>query len=391
MLLSKKHGFCGKRPVKSSRNGDTFNCYGLDGVKGQMTLKVALVGCGKVADQHVREIRKLRHALLMAVCDQEPLMAEQLAFRYNIARHYCDFERMLEETRPDVVHVNTPPQTHLCLTTKGVDAGCHIFVEKPLALDSKDAEYLINYAERKNRKLTIGYTYYFDPIMRALREMVYGGVLGTIVHVESFLGYDLDGPYGQPVMVDDEHWVRRLPGGLVHNVIDHLLIEVIEFIPDETLRVAVDAWEGPTSFGLPNELRLTLRGAQVSAYVTFSSHTRPLMHRLTVYGSKNTVHLDFVNSCITFESVPTLPGALARLASPFHQSKQYLLEGVRNVIRFAKSEYQYFAGLNFLISSFYDSILRKQPVPISYVEILRVSRLMDELILQMRTAGSVYQ
>src|SRR5215469_14054190 len=137
-----------------------------------MTLKVALVGCGKVADQHVREIRKLRNALLMAVCDQEPLMAEQLAFRYNIARHYADFDRMLEETRPDVVHVNTPPQTHLRLSAKALDAGCHIFVEKPLAVDSTDAKYLIDYTERKNRKLTIGYTYYFDPVMIALRQIV---------------------------------------------------------------------------------------------------------------------------------------------------------------------------------------------------------------------------
>ena len=356
-----------------------------------MTLKVALVGCGKVADQHVAEIRKLRNASVVGVCDQEGLMAEQLAFRYDIGRHYCDFERMLEETRPDVVHVNTPPQTHLRLTTKAIDAGSHIFVEKPLTLDSKDAEYLIDYAERKNRKLTIGYTYYFDPIMRALREMVDNGVLGTIVHLESFLGYDLNGPYGRPVMEDDEHWVRRLPGGLVHNVIDHLLSKVIEFMPDERLRIAVNAWEGGSSFGLPNELRLTLRGSDVSAYVTFSSHIRPVMHRLTVYGSKNTVHLDFVARYIAFESAPKLPGALARLASPFHQSRQYLLLGVRNIIGFAKSEYQYFAGLNFLISSFYDSILRDQPVPISYAEILRVSRLIDELILQMRGAGSVYQ
>lgn len=356
-----------------------------------MTLKVALVGCGKVSDQHVREIRKLRNASLMAVCDHEPLMAEQLAFRYDIGRHYSDFERMLEETEPDVVHVNTPPETHLLLTTKAVDADCHVFVEKPLALDSKDAGVLIDYARRKNCKLTIGYTYYFDPIMRTLREIVNSGVIGKIVHLESFLGYDLNGPYGRTVMEDDEHWVRRLPGGLLHNVIDHLLIKVIEFMPDEKLRVVVDAWDGPpSSFGLPNELRMTVRGAEVSAYATFSCHTRPVMHRLTVYGSNNTVHLDFVDSCITFESVPKLPGVLARLANPFHQSKQYLLQGVRNIIRFARSEYQYFAGLNFLISSFYDSILLDQPVPIPYAEILRVSRLMDEVILQVQGARLVY-
>jgi predicted dehydrogenase len=356
-----------------------------------MTLKVALVGCGKVADQHLQEIRKLRNASVVAVCDQELLMAEQLALRYGICKHYADFDRMLEETRPDVVHVNTPPQTHLRLSTKALDFGCHILVEKPLAVDSKDAEYLIDYAERKNRKLTIGYTYYFDPVMIALRRIVESDVLGTVTHVESFLGYDLDGPFGRPVFEDDGHWVRQLPGGLMHNVIDHLLNKVVEFIPDEAPRIFADAWEGSGSLGLPNELRVMIRGTDASAYVTFSSHTRPLMHRLNVFGSKSTVHVDFDARCISFESASKLPGALARLAFPFDQARQYLLQGGHNLIRFAVSEFQYLAGLHFLISAFYDSIVRDDRVPISYAEILRVSRLIDKVILEMHRVGAVHQ
>jgi len=85
-------------------------------------------------------------------------MAEQLAFRYGIGKHYSDYDQMLEETRPYVVHVITPPQTHLCLAAKALDAGCHILVEKPLAVDSKDGQYLVDYAVRANRKMTIGYT-----------------------------------------------------------------------------------------------------------------------------------------------------------------------------------------------------------------------------------------
>ena len=356
-----------------------------------MTLKIAVVGCGKVADQHLREIRKLRNASVVAVCDREPLMAEQLAFRYGIPRHYADFESMLEQTVPDVVHVNTPPQTHLRLATKALDAGCHVFVEKPLTVDSKDAEYLIEYAERKNRKLTIGYIYHFDPVMRALREMVESGVLGEIVHLESFLTYDLNGPFGGAVVKDDEHWVRQLPGGLVQNIIDHLLSNVIEFIPDEGARISVDAWEGPDSLGLPSELRITVRGGGASAYVTLSSHARPLVHRLTVFGSKNTAHLDFVARCISLESAPKLPGALARLYKPFDQARQYLLQGGRNLLRFARSDYQYFAGLNFLLSAFYNCIAEEGPVPVPYDYILRLSRMMDEVILQMRDPRSIYQ
>src|SRR5512138_2140265 len=98
-----------------------------------MTIKVALVGCGKIADGHVEEIQKMpERAQVVAVCDRERLMAEQLATRYAIPQYYDDFHRMLATERPDVVHITTPPSSHVALTRASVDAGCHVYVEKPL-------------------------------------------------------------------------------------------------------------------------------------------------------------------------------------------------------------------------------------------------------------------
>ena len=78
-------------------------------------LRVAIVGCGKIADAHVEEVGKIAGARVAAVCDRELLMAEQLAVRYGVASHYDDFARLLDEIRPDVVHITTPPQSHLAL------------------------------------------------------------------------------------------------------------------------------------------------------------------------------------------------------------------------------------------------------------------------------------
>ena len=61
-----------------------------------MALKIALVGCGKIADAHVEEIRKQPAAVLAAVCDREKLMAEQLAVRYAVPAHYDDLDAMLD-------------------------------------------------------------------------------------------------------------------------------------------------------------------------------------------------------------------------------------------------------------------------------------------------------
>src|SRR6266404_3333912 len=122
-----------------------------------MSLKVAIIGCGKIADGHIEEIQKMpSRATVVAVCDRELLMAEQVAVRYGIPKHYDSYDRMLEVEKPDVVHITTPPQAHLMLTTKAVDAGCHVYVEKPLTLNYLDSEKLVEHVNGAKRKLTIG-------------------------------------------------------------------------------------------------------------------------------------------------------------------------------------------------------------------------------------------
>ena len=357
-----------------------------------MKLRVALVGCGKTADMHVTGIQRLDTAQLVAVCDIEPLMAEQLAARHAIAKCYSDFAQLLAVEKPDVVHIATPPQSHLALATEALDAGCHLLVEKPLASNASEAAQLIAHAEARSRKLTIGYTYYFDPAARMLRSLVREGVMGEAVHLESFLGYNLKGPFGTSILADRNHWVNALPGGLFQNVLDHLLNKITEFLTDEDPHVQAYSWQRSRrvrqpDLDLPDELRVTVIGDKQSAYGTFSSHARPVQHLLTFYGTKNTAHLDFGNSTITLDRDSVLPGVLGRLASPFTQGWQHIREGGRNVIRFARSEYHFFEGFNYLLSEFYASIVHDLPVPIPYEEILRVAALIDKIVEQVRADG----
>jgi predicted dehydrogenase len=350
-------------------------------------LKVALVGCGKAADMHILGIRGTTAAQIVAVCDVELLMAEQLASRYNIPKCYSDFNQMLSVEKPDVVHIATPPQSHFSLASSALNAGCHLLIEKPMAVNSRDASRLIALAENCSRKLTIGYTYYFDPAARMLRDLIREGVMGEAVHLESFLGYDLQGSFGGPMLADRSHWIHSLPGKLFQNLLDHLLIKITEFLTDDRPFVQAHAWQGADHLiqgdcDLPDELRVTVIGDKQSAYVTFSSHSRPIQHYMNFYGTKNTAHVDFDNSTITLRRTSVLPGVLGRLSSPFAQSWQFIREGGRNVLRFARSDYHFFAGYNYLLSSFYHSIVHDSPVPISYCEILRTAELVDEVVDQ---------
>jgi len=356
-----------------------------------MTLNIGIVGCGKIADGHIEEIQKLGCARVVAVCDLEPILAEQLAVRYSVPHWYSDFDRMLSENRLDVIHIATPPRSHLALAQKSAEAGCHVFLEKPLALNTSDGRRLIEAVERSGRKMTINYWYNFETHALAFQEYVAKGNLGDPVHIESYYGYDLAGGFGQALFSDDRHWVHQLPGKLFQNIIDHAINKVTPFLPDEPLEIIARAYrrrnlKDDRTDDVLDELRVMILGGGVSAYVTFSSHARPVGHFMRVYGTRNTAHVDYTFRTMMIEENQSVPGAPGRLLPPFKSSWQSLRQATHNARDFAGSRFHFFAGLNRLLSLFYESILHDTAVPIPYTEILRVSEIMDDISEQVYPA-----
>jgi len=360
-----------------------------------MSLKIAVVGCGKIADGHVEEIKKLPTGMaeVVAVCDREILMAEQMATRYGLPAYYDSFEQMLDKARPDVVHITTPPESHLALTRASVAAGCHVYVEKPLALNHTDAQALVDAVTKAGKKMTIGYTFLFDPPALEMRRLIDEGALGEIVHVESYFGYALRGQFGSAVLADPAHWVHKLPGKLFHNSIDHMLNKLTEFMDDEEPRLQATAWRrrantfGDVRDDLQDELRVIMFGKQVTAYNTFSAHVSPAAHFVRVYGTKNIAHVDYVSRTVTLEPGATQPSAIGRLLPAFGQAWQFAREGLRNTRALAGGDFQFFSGLKRLFHMFYQSISDGAPLPISTRDMLRISRWMDEIFAQVKAGG----
>jgi predicted dehydrogenase len=352
-----------------------------------MALNIGIVGCGKIADGHAEEIRKLPCARLVAVCDLEPILAEQFALRLSIPHWYTDFDRMLSEHRLDVIHVATPPDSHLALARKAVQAGSHLFLEKPLAMNAEEGRRLIECVQQAGRKMTINYWYNFEAPALEFKEFVARGELGEPVHIESFYGYDLSDGFGQALLSDERHWVHKLPGKLFQNNLDHAINKITPFFPDETLDIVARAYRrrqanDDNTDKVLDELRVMILGDRVSANVTFCSHARPAGHFMRVHGTKNTVCIDFALRTMSIEGKQTVPSAIGRLVPPFQSSWRSLRQATHNVREFAGSRFHYFEGLNRLLTLFYKSILDDKQVPIPYPELMRVSEIMDEISSQ---------
>jgi predicted dehydrogenase len=219
-----------------------------------------------------------------------------------------------------------------------------------------------------------------------MRDLIKRGKLGDIVHIEAHYGYQLTGPFGTAILADPRHWVHSLPGKLFHNTIDHLLGKVVDLLDLEDMpgMDVVGLRLRPERFGdarddMLDELRILLSTPRATAYATFSCHSRPIRHFVNVYGTRGTLQADFVSRTVTFERSQTLPTAVGRLLPPFAYAWGYVRAGVRNLFRFARSEFHYFAGFQALLRAFYGSILEDGPPPIRERHLLLVSALMEEV------------
>ena len=102
-------------------------------------IKVGIIGCGKMADQHAFQIQRIPGAEIIRVCDSEQLMARQMAERFNVGKYFSNVQEMLDAVKLDVIHIITPPPSHYQLGKMCLDAGCNVYIEKPFTLNTSEA------------------------------------------------------------------------------------------------------------------------------------------------------------------------------------------------------------------------------------------------------------
>jgi predicted dehydrogenase len=356
-------------------------------------MRVGIIGCGKIADQHAVQIHKIPKTQIVGVCDREELMAKQMHERFGITYYCSDVRELLRETHPDVVHITTPPQSHFELAKVCLESGCHIYVEKPFTVNTAEAGELLRIAIERKLKITVGHNAQFTDAAIRMRELVAQGFLGGApVHIESYYGYDLgDQRYAKALLGDKEHWVRRLPGKLLQNNISHGISKIVEFLTSDSPRVIAFGFTSPflRNIGeqdIVDELRVIIYDNEsTTAYFTFSTQISPVLHQLRIYGPKNGIIVDDDHQTVIRLRGAKYKSYLDQFVPPYLFAKQYLANSCSNVKKFVKRELHGDKGMKCLIESFYHSIQQDLPLPIPYKEILLTSKIMDAIFEQINS------
>ncbi len=153
----------------------------------QPKLRYALIGCGRISRNHIAAVFNHKNDLeLCAICDLVPGRMEALlgAFDEDLStvRRYTDYREMLEKESLDLVSIATESGKHAAIALQGIAAGCHVIVEKPIALSLADADAMIQAAERKGVVLCACHQNRFNRSIQKIRSAVESGRFGKMLH-----------------------------------------------------------------------------------------------------------------------------------------------------------------------------------------------------------------
>ena len=148
-------------------------------------VRFGVIGYGYWGPNIVRNLQALENARLMALCDKSTAALERAHRLYPGLHVTTDFADVLGSPDIDAVAVVTPVWTHYELARAALENGKHVFVEKPITSTARQAEELIELAERKNLKIMVDHTFLFSGAVRKIREIVDAGTLGPLYYFDS--------------------------------------------------------------------------------------------------------------------------------------------------------------------------------------------------------------
>jgi predicted dehydrogenase len=342
-------------------------------------LRAAVIGIGKISEAHLSFLNGSETAQLLAVCDLSPSLAEYACRRFGPAQPYTDYQRMLADIKPDVVHVLTPAHTHGRIIRDCLEAGAHVIAEKPIALTHCQFRSLWSVAQRCNQRLIEDHNYRFNHTILRMEQLVAEGRLGTVRDVEVRMALGIREPgnrYADPHLPHPSH---QLPCGVVHEFITHLCYLLLRFVP-KVDRVAA-AWSnhGGGELFRYDDLDALVIGDSVHGRIRFSAVTRPECFSVIVRGTRGWAETDLFQPYLRVV-VPRAGGSqLSPLVNHMINGLSLLRASVAG-FRSKVMQRTPLEGVGTFLGRSYQSLLESTPPPVTFEDMDDVSRLVDRLL-----------
>ena len=141
-------------------------------------LRVGFIGAGRIADMHFEGYRDNPRASLDAVCDVNPELARQRSVEWGADKTYDDYRQLLDDPDIDAVEIITPHYLHAEMSIAALDAGKHVSVQKPMAMNVTEADAVLAAAASSDKLFRVIENYRFTPLFSRTKQMVDAGEIG---------------------------------------------------------------------------------------------------------------------------------------------------------------------------------------------------------------------
>jgi 2-alkyl-3-oxoalkanoate reductase len=331
----------------------------------RVRFRTGLVGAGYISEYHIAALRRLPGVEIVGIYDLDVARAAAIAEKFEI-RHLSSLQA-LRDAGADVIHVLTPPHTHAAVTLEALAAGCHVLVEKPLAVDVEDCRQIEAAAATAGLRVCVNHSLLFDPQVRRALETVRSGKIGKVVSVDILRSSVYPTYAGGPLPPQ-----YRTAGYPFRDLGVHALY-LLEALLGPIERVEAD-WK--SLGGDPNlafdEWRAQVRCRDGLGQVQLSWNVKPLQSQIIIQGTKGVLRVDLFLMFHGLRASTPLPKAIERVINAVTDSVQPLMDVSRSVYSFLRRKLLPYHGLQDLVAEFYHALEKGAAVPVSVRDATRV-------------------
>lgn len=187
-----------------------------------MSYRVAVVGGGGIAARHLEAMAGMKDELLpVAVAELRQNRAEELASLHGI-RAYADYREMIVREKPDIAIVTLPHWLHREAAVFAAEHGCHVLLEKPMALNAEECDEIAAAVRRNRVVLMVGHTQHYMATNLKAKAIIESGLLGELVMISDTRHVN----YNQPERPDWFFEKAKAGGGILTNLGSHTIDKI---------------------------------------------------------------------------------------------------------------------------------------------------------------------
>lgn len=321
-------------------------------------LRVGLVGAGYISEFHARAVKRVPNARIVGVADVVTSRAAGLAAQFGVSDVFPTMEAMIKEGI-DVIHILTPPETHAQLAIAALKNGCHVLVEKPLAMSVEEVDAISAAAAAAKKSVCVNHSMLYDRFVSKARDLVRSGAIGVPLSFDYFRSSEYPPYRGGPLPIHYRNGGYPFLDQGVHAL--YLAEAFLGAIED------VRAYYG-THGGDPNllydEWRVAAQCQRGTANIQISWNVKPLQNWFVVQGTEGVLRANLFAMWVSHTRRLPLPKAPARALQAMGEGLSICAQVPANIVRFACKKIVQYDGLHSLVAAFYRALQTEAPMPV---------------------------